>query len=214
MTSERIQDALDQVETVRRIVLAKRLFRGYSGVARVVGGAGALACAFVLSSRAFPRSLAAHLAGWAAVLALALAANYGALLVWFHAAWRIRRDMLELAPTVDAIPPLALGAALTLALVRRGQYDLLFGVWMGMYGLAHAAYRLSLPRGHLLVGAFYLLCGACCLICPQVSFVDPWPMGIVFFFGELAGGSILWRLRKETEAEESVSKESPDERED
>ena len=40
---------------------------------------------------------------------------------------------------------------------------------------------------------FYLLCGLACLFCGNLPFVNPWPMGIVFFVGETAGGFLLGR---------------------
>ena len=51
--------------------------------------------------------------------------------------------------------------------------------------------RLSLPPGIYLVGLAYVACGALCLLLPSVTFTNPWPMGIVFFAGELTGGAIL-----------------------
>ncbi|MFC1499154.1 hypothetical protein ACFLS1_11900, partial [Verrucomicrobiota bacterium] len=53
------------------------------------------------------------------------------------------------------------------------------------------------PVGIYIVGCGYIVCGIVCLlvpvtyIAPTISFTNPWPMGIVFFFGETAGGTIL-----------------------
>jgi len=110
-----------------------------------------------------------------------------------------RRELLRLSPAVDAIPALAVGAGPTVAAWIHGAYDLLFGVWMCLYGLVHVNYRLSLPPANYAVGVFYLLSGAVCLLHPGVSFLNPWPMGCVFFLGETAGGWILYRHRLEGE---------------
>lgn len=186
-----IHDALGQVRQMRALALERARFRGYSGTARMVGGACALAGACVLSRPAFPATPAAHLAGWALVLVVALVLNYGGLLVWFWRDPNARRDGWVLLPALDALPALAAGALLSAALVAHGQYDLLFGVWMGMYGLVHAPYRRALPAANLAVGLFYGIAGAVCLFHPDVHFTNPWPMGLVFGAGELAGGGIL-----------------------
>lgn len=197
MLTNHIHDAIDQVRRMQELVLAKRRFRGYSGKARILGGVAALTGAFVFNRPGFPATAEAHLAGWAGVLAVGLLLNYGALAAWFLRDAAVRRDWLQLKPAVDALPALGVGAVLSLGLVLRGHYDLLFGSWMALYGLVHVAYRQSLPRANYAVGVFYLLCGAYCLLAPHVDFTNPWPMGVVFGAGELAGGVVLYRNRLE-----------------
>ena len=62
---------------------------------------------------------------------------------------------------------------------------------MSLFGLANLASRHVLPSANFFVGVFYILCGTVCLLLPEITFTDPWPMGIVFFIGEWAGGWIL-----------------------
>jgi len=38
---------------------------------------------------------------------------------------------------------------------------------------------------------FYQAAGIACLLAPGITFLNPWPMGLVFFAGETAGGWIL-----------------------
>ncbi len=195
MIANHIHDALRQVEEMRALAIDRSRFRGYSGIARIVGACVALAGAAVMSRPSYPAASAAHLAGWGSVLAAALAVNYGGLLWWF---WRdpvAARDRRQLLPALDALPALTAGALLSAAMVQRGYHDLLFGIWMGMYGLVHAPYRRALPPANLAVGLFYGLAGAVCLFHPGVRFTNPWPMGAVFFAGELAGGLTLWSGR-------------------
>ncbi len=197
MIANHIHDAIGQVRRMRELVLARQRFKGYSGKARMAGGVLAIAGAVVMSRPVFPDTPVAHLIGWGVVLALALLLNYGGLALWFLGNPLLRRDLVQLKPAADALPALSMGAVFSMALVLHGQYVLLVGTWMCLYGLVHVAYRQSLPAIHYAVGIFYMLCGAFCLLSPCPCFTNPWPMGTVFGLGELAGGYILYRNRQE-----------------
>ena len=197
MIANHIHDALGQVRKLQEIILDRKLFKGYSGTARIVSGLAPLIAAFVLSSNLVPPAPLAHLVGWGVVLVVGLVVNYAALAYWFLFNSEVRRNPIMIKPAIDAVPALAVGAALSLGLVMAGQYDLLFGAWMSLYGLAQVAYRQSLPRGIYLVGLCYIACGAACFLWPGISFTNPWPMGIVFFLGEMAGGIVLMKNREE-----------------
>lgn len=205
MIAHHIHDALAQVRTLQAFILERNVFKGYSGRARVAAGLFALLGTLVLGDPRFPSSPWYHLAGWGTVLAASVAVNYGALVYWFLVDDRTHRNPVMLRPALDALPALAIGAALSTALILHGEFNLLFGVWMSLYGLAQVAYRTSLPKGIYLIGLFYLICGAGCLLLPQVRFTSPWPMGLVFFVGEMWGGSVLIRAhRKSAEQAEDV----------
>ncbi|HCE42174.1 MAG TPA: hypothetical protein DET40_01330 [Lentisphaeria bacterium] len=192
MIANHIHDALAQVRKMQELVLAKRNFRGYSGTARAIGGVVAIAGAAVISFMPIARTPESQLLVWGAVLAISLVVNYGAMLWWFLYDQEAGRDINRLLPAVDALPALAVGAILTFALISHQHYDLLFGVWMVLYGLVHVSYRLSLPGENYIVGLFYILCGTICLFAFN-DFYNPWPMGVVFFAGEIAGGYIFNR---------------------
>jgi hypothetical protein len=191
MIANHIHDALAQVRRLQEVILEKRQFKGYSGSARIIAGCVALAGSMVLASNLVPDSDPAHLAGWAVVLLVGLVVNYGALAYWFLFDPQVRRNAIKLKPAVDAVPALTVGAVLTLAAIIRGDYEVLFGIWMLLYGLAQVAYRRSLPAGIFVVGLGYMICGTYFLLVTSAFSYNPWPMGIVFFVGELAGGTIL-----------------------
>lgn len=191
MIANHIHDALGQVDRMRELILERRRFRGYSGTARMIGGGVALAVTLVLTRAEPLHTPALQLAGWAVVLAAALALNYSALAFWFFQRRGSEHPLTDLRPALEVVPALAMGAVLSLALIWHGQYDLLFGVWMCLYGLAHMGYRHSLPGGIIWVGLFYQAAGIVCLLAPGISFLNPWPMGLVFFVGETVGGCIL-----------------------
>ena len=196
MIANHIHDALAQVSKLQEFILAKRLFGGYSGKARIVSGIESLTGAAVLASDLVPSVIYNQLAGWAVVLFVGLAVNYGCLLYWFFFDRNVRRNPVMIKPALDALPALGAGAIFSFVLIAEQQYDMLFGVWMLFYGLAQVAYRQSLPFGIYFVGVGYMVSGSCLLIRGETSFLDPWPMGLVFFVGEMAGGLILLKYKK------------------
>jgi len=99
----------------------------------------------------------------------------------------------RLSPAVDLLPLLLVGGLLTAAFLLRGTHDFLFGMWMCVFGATNLVSRHILPNGIMLIGAYYIVAGAVCLLHPDASFTNPWPMGLVFFVGEVAGGVILHR---------------------
>ena len=205
MIANHIHDALGQVDRLRSLILERRHFAGYSGTARMLGGLVALVGTVVLARVPALQKMEFQLAGWSVVLAAALALNYGFLALWFLKNHFGSRRWQVLLPTLELFPALALGGIFTVALVLRGDYDLLFGNWMCFFGLAHMGYRHSLPRGILFVGLYYQVAGACCLLLPQISFLNPLPMGAIFFAGETVGG---WILRSNAMTQEGGTDES------
>jgi hypothetical protein len=191
MIANHIHDALGQVDRMRDLILERRRFHGYSGTARMLGGGVALAVTFVLDRVEALHTPLLQLMGWSGVLAAALLLNYGGLTLWLFTRRGSGHLLTELRPALEVVPALAIGAALSLALVLRDAYDPLFGVWMALYGLAHMGYRHSLPGGIIWVGLFYQVAGVICLLAPGIVFLNPWPMGLVFFTGEMVGGWIL-----------------------
>jgi len=195
MMAVHIHDALAQVRELKMRVLIAQRFTGYSGRSRAVGGTAALLAPLVLSADWYPQTNFAHLWGWGGVFAIAILANYSAVLYWFLFHPDVKRDIRKLMPTVYALPSLAVGGILTLALLLRGQYDLLFGTWMCLFGLTNLSARQNLPRSMYPLGLFYIACGTACLLAPWASFTQPWAMGLVFGIGEWVGGFIFHRNR-------------------
>jgi hypothetical protein len=191
MIANHIHDALSQVRRLQEVILERRRFRGYSGRARILTGTAALVGAAILAWAGVPPQPIAHLVGWGLVLVVGLLVNYAALVYWFLFDPEVRRKPGMLKPALDALPALTVGAFLSVVLVRAGHFDALPGTWMCLYGLAQVAYRHSLPAGIYWVGLCYIAAGATFLLLPGTSFLNPWPMGVVFFTAECTGGVIL-----------------------
>jgi hypothetical protein len=196
MPSTEVREAIERVREVHRRVLDAQLFRGYSGRARALGGTLALIAAFVLSRDGYPATAAAHLAGWGITCAAALLSNYGALGSWLLRDPEARRDVARLRPALAPLPAILAGGVFSAALVARGQHDLLFGTWMVLFGLANASSAAYLPRVAWPMGVYYLSGGTVLLAGVGGGFLNPWPMGIVFFAGEWAGGLAFFFVRR------------------
>ncbi len=193
MTEHDVDRALKQVRQMHELVLDRQGFRGFSGVARMAGGAAALLTALMMR-HAVPPEPNQHLVGWGLLLAFGLAVNFAALFYWLFENWK-RIRLAELWPVLEVFPALSVGAVLSLALIRANQQDLLFGTWMALYGVSHMAFRRTLPLAVYCGGLFYIAAGAFFLLWPGVTFTDPRPMGFVFGLGELFGGWMLVGVR-------------------
>jgi len=191
MITEHIHHALAQVRELQRQVLERQRFRGYSGEAKAASGTAALLIAVVLGSGRLPATFPVHLVGWGVLFVFALLTNYGAVMYWFLNDPHVKRDVRKLKPLLDVVPPLIVGAVLSGAVLLRGEYHYLFGIWMCLFGLANLATRHVLPKAIALVGLFYLCAGALCGLWPGLEFTNPWPMGLAFFVGEWTSGLIL-----------------------
>ncbi|MCC5847631.1 MAG: hypothetical protein JJU29_05995 [Verrucomicrobia bacterium] len=192
MTLIPLHDALDTVRHLKRSLLDKQRFKGWSGPTRILSGTLAILMAFALELQWIPPTYKAHILAWGGVFLAAMLLNMGALVHWFWNDELIHRDVRRLAPMLDVMPPLFVGAVFTLVLILGREFDLLFGVWMSMFGLTNLASRYVLPGSISLVGVFYIIAGAICLLMPGITFLNPWAMGLVFFAGEWSGGLILY----------------------
>ena len=193
MIANHIHDALAQVRRLQALILEKRQFRGYSGTARIVSGTVVLLGSVLMGSDVYPKTELAHLIGWLVIMAIAVTLNYGALLLWYIQLPDDDRKTVRIRPVFDAFPALLSGGILSIALLVRGYPDLLFGIWMCCYGLAHTSCRRDLPQGNWFLGIYYVFCGAFFMLWQGASFLNPWPMGVVFMVGELIGGIIFHR---------------------
>src|SRR5579871_1839804 len=116
-----VHQALAQVRELRRFVIEKQRFRGYSGRARAISGCLALGAAAWLSGRPGGGAGSA-LATWLSVAVVASAVNFGAVGLWFLSEPSAERHFSRLKPALEVLPALVAGAALTLAFWRDGAY--------------------------------------------------------------------------------------------
>ena len=195
MTAQQVRQAIAEVRELKDHIIERKRFRGYSGIARALGGLLAIVTAAILSSSHYPRSAYLHAPAWGALALAGFLINGTALLRWFLSDPEVGRDARRLIPVFYALPPFLVGCALTLSMLLHENYHYLFGVWMCCYGLTNLSQNQVLPSSIRVVGLFYIICGIVILTIWRVPFINPWPMGIVFFIGELWGGTIFYLNR-------------------
>ena len=193
--NEPLWETLAQVREIRRVA-ERRPFRGYSGRARATCAVVVMAGAWLLSGERFAGSDWMLLMGWLGVAGVALLINLIAVGHWFLFDPEVGRERRKMMPVLEILPPLVLGGALTLTMAQQGGYQLLYGMWMMLFGMVNFYAYPLLPRAIRTLGLFYFACGLVCLVHPGIAFAQTWPMGVVFGVGELAGGVILHRHRR------------------
>lgn len=187
--------ALADLDEVRSRLAAVQRFRGLSGPAALASGLGAVGTGLVqLSVVPHPVSAedtARYVAIWIACLGFALAANYGALMVWLVRHWsaRSRAEMRTAGMTI--LPAIVAGGTFTAALLSRGEIGLLPGVWCACYALGLLSSRSMLPRGAIWVAMLFAASGAALLFAPGTNALSWWVMPLTFGLGQIALGALL-----------------------
>ncbi len=190
-----VRQALSEVRHLRRNILEKQLFKGYSGRARALGGGVALVAGLAGQAFLTGRGPAPLFVLWGVVFALSVLANYGAVVVWLLQEANRKRG--EVGFIMEVFPAWVVGGVLTLALWSHGEPDLLFGTWMCLFGLVQSIGRSRLPRQMAWIGLYYVVCGSLCLVFADGIFQWPVLMGSVFFCGELGAGLIMHTADRE-----------------
>jgi hypothetical protein len=169
-------------------------FDGYSGNAAIASGAVAFAAGAVqmLVSPA-PATLPekqSYLAIWLTCLGIALAINYGAILMWRTRNHNAFADVQMRNVGMSIFPAVLAGGVITAALVTRGLYDLLPGMWSAIYALGLFASRSQVPREVVYV-AIAFGAAACALLFLHGAALSWWIMPLAFGSGQIAIGSLV-----------------------
>jgi hypothetical protein len=191
-----LEHALADIHLIRHQVARGTQFRGYGPGSIAVTGLAALAVAWGESLWAGHGShdLAVNLMIW---LSTATASLLLSGIDTWRRARRVHVDLAEemlQAAAEQFIPALAVGALLTVVLVRvaPGEGWLLPGLWEIIFSLGIFASCRFLPRPMFAVGLWYLAAGLCSLVVgsgPKVFL--PWTMGVPFGAGQLLVAAVL-----------------------
>jgi hypothetical protein len=191
---------LDIAEVRDRLAMTQR-FRGISGIAAIASGCFAIAAGVLQSLLvAVPSSgyeTRVYASIWLVCGTAALIVNYASIAHWFVSDESVRDRWQTRTVGLAILPAITLGAALTLALVLRGAFSYLPGVWYGCYGVGLFASRTMLPRDVLPISAFFLLAGIALLFAPASLALAWWVLPIGFGIGQIALGVLVSRDRRE-----------------
>ncbi len=135
------KEILEQIRAVRHKLIYNQVFIGYSGWARIAGGAVALLGGLIMASNSFSKEIDSHILGWGSICAISFLLNLFAVFWWQHKTETRLSNFEKLLPTIDIMAPLYVGAIATYALIQYQMQDLLFGFWMCLFGLMHTASR-------------------------------------------------------------------------
>jgi hypothetical protein len=202
-----LDNALDQIAQIHRLMTRTHTFRGYRAVTTLFTACVAIAAA-AFQSWWIPDA-AQHpfhfVDLWISVAIACL------IVVAIEIVDRYRRtdSPLQRQLTIQAIeqflPVLLVGGLVTLVLCQSAKSSLwlLPGLWSIFFGLGILASRHLLPRPVVFVGFFYLLCGLTCIALFQgADAFSPWLVAVPFGIGQTAAAAILhWKLERQDAAD-------------
>jgi hypothetical protein len=195
-----LQRALSDLAEVRDRLAHVQRFEGYSAPAAAASGVAAFIAGYVQLQLAplprTPQALHIYLLIWLTCLAVGLALNYGAVVVWAFrhrgpgAQSQFRSAALFIAPSV------ILGGALTVALADQAAYALLPGTWFALYAIGLFASRGVIPKSTNVITFAFATLALLLLLTPLKTLaLSWWVMPLGFGGGQLAIGYLLWRSR-------------------
>ncbi|HEY0798347.1 MAG TPA: hypothetical protein VGD50_04305 [Candidatus Baltobacteraceae bacterium] len=190
-----VQQALADLAEVRGRLATVQRFDGYSGWAAISSGVVALGAGLTqLAIDPHPRTateITLYLVIWLSCLFVALAINYGAILMWrtTHRDAQSGAQMRTVGWTI--LPAIAAGGVVTGALIGRGLVDLLPGMWCASYALGLFASRNMLPRDVVYVAVAFGVVAAILLLTPQIDELSWWVMPMAFGCGQIAIGGLV-----------------------
>ena len=170
-----VRQAIADLAEVRDRLAKIQRFDGYSGWAAIASGFAALAAGglqFALAPHPAGVQHDLYLAIWLGCLGVGLAVNYGAILVWRARNGGAQARVQMRTVGMSILPAIVAGGVITLALVSRGVYELLPGVWCITYGLGIFASRAMVPRDVAYVAAAFGAFGTLLLLVPGIGPLD------------------------------------------
>jgi hypothetical protein len=191
---------LDIAEVRDRLAMTQR-FRGISGVAAIASGCFAIAAGVLqallvaVPGPGYPTHVYASI--WLVCGTAALIVNYASIAHWYVSDTSVRDRWQTRTVGLAILPAIALGAGLTLAMVTRGAFSYLPGIWYGCYGVGLFASRMMLPRNVLWISAFFLIAGIALLFAPSSLALAWWVLPVGFGIGQIAIGVLVSRDRRE-----------------
>ncbi|MGH7728786.1 MAG: hypothetical protein ACREM2_08355 [Vulcanimicrobiaceae bacterium] len=199
-----VRQALADIAEMRVRIATVQRFEGYSGNAAIASGLVAILAGAVQAAIApqphTTAERAAYLAIWMSCLGLALAINYGAILLWRTRNRDVQAGMQFRTVGWSILPAIAAGGTITIGLVERQLVELLPAMWCAAYALGLFASRALVPRAVTAVAVAFGAVAALLLLIPQIGPLSWWIMPLAFGLGQIAIGLLVRRDARETDA--------------
>ena len=190
-----LRQAMADLAEVRGRLATVQRFDGYSAWAAIASGAVAIFAGAVQYALIPHPTLAAerrtYLLLWLSCLAVALALNYGAILVWRARQRGHQADAQMRTVGMSILPAIAAGGVITLALVTRGLFDLLPGMWCATYALGLFSSRAMVPRNVAFVAVAFGAFATILLLFPGIDPLSWWVIPFAFGGGQIAIGILV-----------------------
>jgi hypothetical protein len=190
-----VRQALADLAEVRGRLATVQRFDGYSGPAAIASGVAAILAGLVQAVLApEPHTAAerqAYLTIWLVCLGIALAINYGAILVWRTRNRSAQAKIQIRTVGMSILPAVAAGGVITLGLVLRGLTDLLPAMWCATYALGLFASRSMVPRDVVFVAVGFGAIATGLFLTPNIHPLAWWIMPSAFGLGQIAIGAIV-----------------------
>jgi hypothetical protein len=155
--------AMDNLSFIRSTMERATAFTAVPGWGGVAMGIAALVATFVAYHSS---SIAEWLAVWFSASALALAIGGWAMVLKARRAGTTVFSYPGRRFVLSYVPPLAVGALLTLVLVRAGLYSALPGTWLVLYGTGVVTGGAFSVRVVPIMGLCFMVMGAVALLAP------------------------------------------------
>ena len=193
-----LERALADIAEVRGRLGHLQRFKGYSGVAAMISGGFALVTGIVqlvlLPAVVTPAQAHLYFALWFTCCAAAMIVNYSAIAHWYVNDAGARERWQTATVGFSILPAVAVGAALSFALLRVNMVALLPGVWCACYGTGLFASRMTLPPAAVWVAAAFAATGALMLFAPPALALAWWVLPLTFGAGQIAIGVSIVRV--------------------
>src|SRR4051812_8633956 len=199
-----LRDALTQIAEIRQQMARGEVFRGYRSATTAFSAVCAVAAAavqeFVLSDA--ERGSWHMLWLWLAAAVLSLIVVGTEMAIRYRRSQTVLQQQITLVAVEQFVPCLVAGALMTYVLwfaASRDMLPMLPGLWAILFSLGVFASRRVLPRGTVVVGAWYLLAGLVCLSLRRQyeDFGFARQMAATFGGGQLlAAGVLYWMLER------------------
>jgi hypothetical protein len=190
-----LRQAMADLAEVRGRLATVQRFDGYSSQAAIASGVVAILAGGIQYALVPHPVLAAerrtYLLLWLTCLAVALVFNYGAILVWRTRQRGHQADAQMRTVGMSILPAIAAGAVITIALVTRGLFELLPGMWCATYALGLFSSRAMVPRDVVYVAVAFGAFATMLFLVPGIDPLSWWVMPLAFGGGQIAIGALV-----------------------